>query len=87
MILFSLEDLTSEKQALAVAERLLDEAIEASTANRSKRQKIRKVENKIKKVQKKCIVKKWQAPLKTLQEGFDMLEESRGELDVNMWGI
>ena len=87
MILFSLEDLTSEKQALAVAERLLDEAIEASTANRSKRQKIRKVENKIKKVQKKCIIKKWESPLATLQKGFEMLEESRGELDVNMWGI
>ena len=87
MFLFSLDQLTTEAEAEKVADRLVDEAIEASTANRNKRSKIRTVEAKIKRVQKKCIVMKWDKPIEKLKTSFNMLEEMRGELDVQMWGI
>ena len=87
MILFSLDQLVDEKAAEVIAHRLMDEAIEATTATRSKRRKIRSVEAKIKRVQKKCVVMKWSKPLIILIEGFNLLEEVRGELDVQMWGI
>ena len=87
MILFSLDQLVDEQMACQVAERLVDEAIDAVEATRNKRRKIRLVESKIKRVQKKCVVKKWTQPLEQLKDAFTMLEECRGELDVNMWGI
>lgn len=87
MLLFSLDQLTTEQQAQDVADRLVDEAIEASTAQRNKRNKIRTVEAKIKRVQKKCIVMQWNKPIEKLKTSFNMLEEMRGELDVQMWGI
>tara|TARA_R100000234_G_scaffold36847_1_gene21840 strand:+ start:12272 stop:12535 length:264 start_codon:yes stop_codon:yes gene_type:complete len=87
MLLFSLDQLTSEQQAIDIADRLVDEAIEASTAQRNKRRKIRAVEAKIKRVQKKCLVMQWSKPIEKLKRSFEMLEEMRGELDVQMWGI
>ena len=87
MTLFSLDELTSEKEAIAVAERLLDDAIDASEASRGKSQKIKRCKSKIMRVQKKCIVKNWKKPIETLRRGFDMLEEASAELNVNLWGI
>ena len=82
MYLFSIEDLQTEKDAVDVAERLMDEAIKASCSLRGKRQKIRVVSAKIEMVQKK-----WGKPLKVLQSGFEMLEEAKAELSVNVWSI
>ena len=87
MILFDIEDIVTEDEALAVAERLECEAIKASEAMRGKRKKIRMVESKIKMLQKRCVSKRWESPIKSLHSTFDMLEESRGELDVSLWGI
>ena len=87
MYLFSIEDLQTEKDAVDVAERLMDEAIKASCSLRGKRQKIRVVSAKIEMVQKKCVQKKWGKHLKVLQSGFEMLEEAKAELSVNVWSI
>ena len=87
MYLFSIEDLKTEKDAVDVAERLMDEAIKASCSLRGKRQKIRVVSAKIEMVQKKCVQKKWGKPLELLKSGFEMLEEAKAELSVNIWGI
>jgi len=87
LTLFSLDELTSEKEAIAVAERLLDDAIDASEASRAKSQKIKRCKSKIMRVQKKCVVKNWKKPIEILKRGFDMLEEASAELSVNLWGI
>jgi len=87
MYLFSIEDLRTEKDAVDVAERLMDEAIKASCSLRGKRQKIRVVSAKVAMVQKKCVQKKWGKPLELLKSGFEMLEEAKAELSVNIWGI
>ena len=87
MIIFRLEDITSEQMALDLSERLIDEAIEAKTSMRNKARKVRNVSAKIERVQMKCASMKWQQPCKRLKEAFDMLEEAKAEASVNLWGI
>ena len=87
MIIFRLEDITSEQMALDLSERLIDEAIEAKTSMRNKARKVRNVSAKIERFQMKCASMKWQQPCKRLKEAFDMLEEAKAEASVNLWGI
>ena len=87
MIIFRLEDITSEQMALDLSERLIDEAIEAKTSMRNKARKVRNVSAKIERVQMKCASMKWQQPCKRLKVAFDMLEEAKAEASVNLWGI
>ena len=87
MIIFRLEDITSEQMALDLSERLIDEAIEAKTSMRNKARKVRNVSAKIERVQMKCASMKCQQPCKRLKEAFDMLEEAKAEASVNLWGI
>ena len=87
MVIFTLEDIKSEKLAMDVAYQLMDSAIEASEAGRGKRKKIRTCESKINKLRKKCIINKWQAPLTFMQQCLKVLEEARSEADVGLWTI
>ena len=87
MVIFVLEDITSEKLAMAVANQLMDSAIEASEAGRGKRKKIRNCESKINKLHKKCIINKWQTPLTFMGNCLKVLEDARSEADVGLWTI
>ena len=87
MVIFDLEDLVDETKAQEAADLLVMEAIVASEASRRKRQKIRSCTAKIKMLVKFCRVKKYDKPINTVKKSFDMLEEERGEMDVNLFGI
>ena len=92
MILFDLEDITDVATAQEAADGLVVEAIDASEATRRKRQKVRACTSKIKRLVKLCRVKMkidkaYGDPIKTLKRSFEMLEEERGEMDVNLFGI
>ena len=87
MVIFTLEDIKSEKSAMVVAEQLMDSAIEASEAGRGKRKKIRTCESKINKLRKKCIINRWQTPLTFMGNCLKILEEARSEADVGLWTI
>ena len=84
---FDLDDIKDEVMAQAAADDLVVEAIVASEATRRKRQKIRSCSAKIKMLVKLCRVKGYHNPIKTVQKSFEMLEEARGEMDVNLFGI
>ena len=86
-MIFDLEDMVDEATAQAAADRLVVEAIDVSEATRRKRQKIRSCSAKIKKLVKLCIVKKWYNHISTFKKSFEMLEEERVDMDVNLFGI
>ena len=87
MIIFDIQDVTTEAEAQAVADRLSCEAIKASCALRNKRRKIKVVTSKIECLMKWCVRNKWDAPLTGLKSDFETLEEASSELNVNVWGI
>jgi hypothetical protein len=86
-MIFDLEDLVDEPMAQKAADDLVVDAIVASEATRRKRQKVRTCTAKIKMLVKFCRVKRYDEPIKTVKKSFDMLEEERGEMDVNLFGI
>ena len=86
-MIFDLEDLVDEAHAQKAADSLVVEAIAVSEATRRKRQKVRSCTAKIKMLVKLCRVKKYDGPIETVRKSFDMLEEERGEMDVNLFGI
>ena len=80
-----LEDITDEVQAMAIVPELEVAAIEATEAITNKRNKIIRAEADIKMVMKLCVVRKWQDPMKRLQQMLDRLGEAKAELQVNLW--
>ena len=60
-------------------------AIEASEAISNKRNKIARAERDIKMLMKLCVLRKWQDPMKGLQDMLDRLGEAKTELQVNLW--
>ena len=80
-----LEDVTDEVQAMAVVPDLEVAAIEATEAITNKRNKIIRAEADIKMLMKLCVVRKWQDPMKRLQQMLDRLGEAKAELQVNLW--
>ena len=86
-MIFDLEDLVDEATAQKAADALVVEAIAVSEATRRKRQKARSCTAKIKMLVKLCRVKKYDKPIETVKKSFEMLEEERGEMDVNLFGI
>ena len=86
-MIFDLEDLVDEATAQKAADALVVEAIAVSEATRRKRQKVRSCTAKIKMLVKLCRVKKYDGPIATVKKSFEMLEEERGEMDVNLFGI
>ena len=86
-MIFDLEDLTDETTAQDAADRLVVEAIAVSEATRRKRQKVRSCTAKIRMLVKLCRVKKYDGPIDTVKKSFEMLEEERGDMDVNLFGI
>ena len=86
-MIFDLEDLVDEATAQKAADALVVEAIAVSEATRRKRQKVRSCTAKIKMLVKLCRVKKYDGPIETVKKSFEMLEEERGEMDVNLFGI
>lgn len=87
MILFSLDDINSEKDAEKAVEELTKEAIEAKTALRGKMGKIRRVQSKIRKLTMYCTSKGWKLPLKKLKQTFTSLEDEAGAHEVNLFQI
>ena len=86
-MIFDLEDLVDEATAQKAADDLVVEAITVSEATRRKRQKVRSCTAKIRMLVKLCRVKKFDKPIETVKKSFEMLEEERGEMDVNLFGI
>ena len=86
-MIFDLEDLVDEATAQKAADALVVEAIAVSEATRRKRQKVRSCTAKIRMLVKLCRVKKYDSPIATVKKSFEMLEEERGEMDVNLFGI
>ena len=86
-MIFDLEDLVDEPTAQKAADDLVVEAIAVSEATRRKRQKVRSCTAKIRMLVKLCRVKKYDGPIATVKKSFEMLEEERGEMDVNLFGI
>ena len=86
-MIFDLEDLVDEATAQKAADDLVVEAIVVSEATRRKRQKVRSCTAKIKMLVKLCKIKKYAGPVNTVKKSFEMLEEERGEMDVNLFGI
>jgi hypothetical protein len=80
-----LEDINDEVQAMAAVSGLEVDAIEATEAITNKRNKIIRAEANIKMVMKLCVVRKWQDPMKRLQQMLDRLGEAKAELNVNLW--
>ena len=80
-----LEDIKNEADASAAVEDCEIAAIEASEAITNKRNKIIRAEADIKMVMKLCVVRKWQDPMKRLQQMLDRLGEAKSELQVNLW--
>ena len=80
-----LEDIKDEAQAMAVVPDLEVQAIEATEAITNKRNKIIRAEADIKMLMKLCVVRKWQEPMKRLQQMLDRLGEAKAELQVNLW--
>ena len=80
-----LEDISDEVQAMASVSDLEVAAIEATEAITNKRNKIIRAEADIKMVMKLCVVRKWQDPMKRLQQMLDRLGEAKAELQVNLW--
>jgi len=80
-----LEDINDEAQAMAAVPDLEVQAIEATEAITNKRNKIIRAEADIKMVMKLCVVRKWQEPMKRLQQMLDRLGEAKAELQVNLW--
>ena len=80
-----LEDIKDEPGAIAIVPELEVAAIEATEAITNKRNKIIRAEADIKMVMKLCVVRKWQAPMKRLQQMLDRLGEAKAELQVNLW--
>ena len=80
-----LEDIKDEAGAMAIVPDLEVTAIEATEAITNKRNKIIRAEADIKMVMKLCVVRKWQEPMKRLQQMLDRLGEAKAELQVNLW--
>ena len=80
-----LEDINDEAQAMAAVPDLEVQAIESTEAITNKRNKIIRAEADIKMVMKLCVVRKWQDPMKRLQQMLDRLGEAKSELQVNLW--
>ena len=86
-MLFDLDEIKTDADANECAEQLIVEAIKASEANRRKMAKIRSCSAKIKMLVKLCTTRGWSGPVKTVKKSFEMLEESKAELDINLFGI
>ena len=80
-----LEDVKDEAQAMDVVGDLEVSAIEASEAISNKRNRIIRAERDIKCLAKLCMLRKWQSPMKALQDMLDRLGEAKSELSVNLW--
>ena len=84
---FDLDEITTEQEALTVADELVKEAIQSAGATRRKRQKIRSCQAKIKMFMSWCRTQRWKSPILKVKKSFILLEEAIGEDDVQLWGI
>lgn len=80
-----LEDVKDEAQALDAVGDLEIQAIEASEAITNKRNRIIRAERDIKMLAKLCLLRKYTAPMKALQDMLDKLGEAKAEMQVNLW--
>ena len=80
-----LEDVKDEAQALNAVGDLEIQAIEASEAITNKRNRIIRAERDIKMLAKLCLLRKYTAPMKALQDMLDKLGEAKAEMQVNLW--
>ena len=80
-----LEDVKDEAQGLNAVGDLEIQAIEASEAITNKRNRIIRAERDIKMLAKLCLLRKYTAPMKALQDMLDKLGEAKAEMQVNLW--
>ena len=80
-----LEDIKDEQMASDAVADCEIAAIEASEAISNKRNRIIRAEHDIKCLAKLCMLRKWQSPMKALQDMLDRLGEAKSELSVNLW--
>ena len=85
IIMLYLEDVKDEAQALDAVGDLEIQAIEASEAITNKRNRIIRAERDIKMLAKLCLLRKYTAPMKALQDMLDKLGEAKAEMQVNLW--
>jgi hypothetical protein len=85
IIMIYLEDVKDEAMALSAVEDCEIAAIEASESISNKRNKIARAERDIKMLMKLCLLRKWQGPMKALQDMLDRLGEAKAEMQVNLW--
>ena len=85
IIMLYLEDVKDEAQALNAVGDLEIQAIEASEAITNKRNRIIRAERDIKMLAKLCLLRKYTAPMKALQDMLDKLGEAKAEMQVNLW--
>tara|TARA_R110002096_G_C14488220_1_gene714389 strand:+ start:688 stop:954 length:267 start_codon:yes stop_codon:yes gene_type:complete len=88
MTIFDLDDIQSEKDAQAVCDELVKEAIQATNSMRNKRNKIKRCESKIKMFTAWCGANKWRVGMKQLQNQFRLMAAAKEDGgDLNMWEI
>ena len=80
-----LEDINDEATAVAMVPSIEVQVIEATEAISNKRNRIIRAEADLKMLMKLCVVRKWQAPMKSLQYMLDRLTDAKSELNVNLW--
>ena len=85
IIMLYLDDIKDEAQALNAVGDLEIQAIEASEAITNKRNRIIRAERDIKMLAKLCLLRKYTAPMKALQDMLDKLGEAKAEMQVNLW--
>ena len=87
MIFFDLHNISTDVQAVEVANYLVVEAIDVAKSQRSKRRRINVTLAKIEKLIALCQHMKWSEPIEILKSSFTRLEDAKAELDVNLWRI
>ena len=80
-----LEDVKNEADAIAIVPDLEVQVIEATEAVSNKRNRIIRAEADLKMLMKLCVVRKWQAPMKSLNYMLDRLTDAKADLQVNLW--
>ena len=80
-----LEDIKTEADAVAYVSDIEVQVIEATEAINNKRNRIVRAEADLKMLMKLCVVRKWQAPMKSLQYMLDRLTDAKADLQVNLW--
>jgi|TARA_R100001530_G_scaffold109649_1_gene77018 hypothetical protein len=87
MVVIFLDELKTEQDVLDRLPELENLVIEATCAQRGKRQKIAMAEVQVNMVQKKCAANRWIKCQQEIDRMFNALEMARAETSVNLWQL